>query len=182
MKYSWLQLPAGALAGVAYAQVAIATQYLSIEQAQQALFPTATAFKPTLLALSDSQREFVRKAAKTRTPLPDKNIRQVFAGEQALGWLVIDEVYGKHEFITYAVALDTSGTVLGIEILDYRETHGYQVRNANWRAQFVGKQFGAPLKLDNDIANISGATLSCLHLAEGVRRVLALHEIALKQG
>ena len=39
---------------------------------------------------------------------------------------------------------------------------------------------GAPLKLDEDIQNISGATLSCKHIAEGVRRVLAIHAVALK--
>ena len=47
-------------------------------------------------------------------------------------------------------------------------------------AQFEGKRHGARLKLDDDIQNISGATLSCKHIAEGVRRVLALHEAALK--
>jgi Na+-transporting NADH:ubiquinone oxidoreductase subunit NqrC len=96
------------------------------------------------------------------------------------GWVVQDEVYGKHEFITYAVALDASGAVRGVEILDYRETHGREVRNPNWRAQFNGKRHGAPLKLDEDIQNISGATLSCKHINEGVRRILALHAAVLK--
>ena len=44
----------------------------------------------------------------------------------------------------------------------------------------MAKKHGAPLRLDNDIQNISGATLSCKHISEGVRRVLALHEAALK--
>ena len=38
----------------------------------------------------------------------------------------------------------------------------------------------ARLKLDEDIANISGATLSSRHIAEGVRRLLAIHDTALK--
>jgi Na+-translocating ferredoxin:NAD+ oxidoreductase RnfG subunit len=89
-------------------------------------------------------------------------------------------VYGKHEFITYAVGLNADGSVRQIEVMDYRETYGYEIRNAAWRRQFVGKRHGDSLKLDQDIRNISGATLSCRHIAEGVRRLLALHEVALR--
>ena len=55
------------------------------------------------------------------------------------GWLIVDEVLGKHEFITYALGLNADGSVKQIEIMDYRETYGYQVRDAEWRAQFVGQ-------------------------------------------
>jgi hypothetical protein len=44
----------------------------------------------------------------------------------------------------------------------------------------VGKTKTAPLQLDKDIQNISGATLSSRHLADGVRRLLALHDVALR--
>lgn len=175
LSYSWLLGSAAVLASTGIAQVAFATQYLTVPQAQSALFPRASEFRPTLLALTEAQRERIRAAAKTRTPIP-QDVWQVFDGTTALGWFVVDKVYGKHEFITYAVALDASGAVQGIEILDYRETHGYQVRNADWRQQFVGKRHGAALKLEQDVRNISGATLSCLHLAEGVKRLLALHQ------
>ena len=105
---------------------------------------------------------------------------RVEAGGKLAGWFLLDEVYGKHEFITYAVALDATGTVRGIEIMDYRETHGGEVRNAKWRAQFTGKRAGAPLRLDEDIQNISGATLSCKHIGDGVKRLLATYETVLK--
>jgi Na+-transporting NADH:ubiquinone oxidoreductase subunit C len=95
------------------------------------------------------------------------------------GWFIVDEVIGKHEFITYAVGLTNEGAVRGIEIMDYRESYGGQVRDPKWRAQFDGKTKAAPLQLDRDIKNISGATLSSRHITEGVRRVLALHDIAL---
>jgi Na+-transporting NADH:ubiquinone oxidoreductase subunit NqrC len=64
--------------------------------------------------------------------------------------------------------------------MEYRESYGYEVRDAKWRAQFTGKTARAPLRLDQDIKNISGATLSSRHVTEGVRRVLAFYEAALK--
>src|SRR5260221_13373395 len=65
--------------------------------------------------------------------------------------------------------------------LEYRESHGGQVRDAKWRAQFAGKSIADPLQLDRDIRNISGATLSCRHVTDGVKRVLAMYESHLKQ-
>jgi Na+-transporting NADH:ubiquinone oxidoreductase subunit NqrC len=54
------------------------------------------------------------------------------------------------------------------------------VRYAQWRDQFAGKTLADRLELDADIRNISGATLSCRHLTEGLRRLLAFHDVALR--
>ena len=69
-----------------------------------------------------------------------------------------------------------------VEILDYREAFGGQVRGAAWRAQFTGKTSGSPVKLGQDIKNISGASLSSKHITDGVRRLLATYAIVLAPG
>jgi len=176
---AWLIVPA-LIAPAAMVSPAYAVQYLTTEAAQKVMFPDASAFVPHPVRLTDAQKGVVEKAAKVRMHFPEQPVWQVMADGKPAGWFVLDEVYGKHEFITYAVALDASGAVWGVEILDYRETHGGEIRNPKWRAQFNGVRHGAPLKLDEDIQNISGATLSCKHIAEGVRRVLAIHAVALK--
>ena len=178
-KPNWLILPAVCTPLFAPAP-AFAVQYMTAEAAQKLMFPAATAFAPHPVKLDEAQRKTVEKAAGVRLRYPEQPVWQATANGKPVGWFVLDEVYGKHEFITYAVALDMNGTVRGVEILDYRETHGGQIVNPKWRAQFTGKHHGAPLKLDEDIGNISGATLSCKHISEGVRRVLAIHEVALK--
>jgi FMN-binding domain. len=177
--HSWLIVPVGCVQIVAAAP-AYAVQYLTTEAAQKLLFPAATTFVAHPVQLNDVQKKAVEQAAGVRMRFPEQPVWQVMENDQPAGWFVLDEVYGKHEFITYAVALDVSGAVRGVEILDYRETHGGQVANPKWLAQFDGKRFGAPLKLDEDIQNIGGATLSCKHISEGVRRVLAIYEVTLK--
>lgn len=176
---AWLIVPA-LIAPAALVSPAYAVQYMTTEAAQKVLFPDASAFVPHPVRLTDVQKSVVEQAAKVRMHFPEQPVWQVMADGKPAGWFVLDEVYGKHEFITYAVALDTGGAVRGVEILDYRETHGGEIRNPKWRAQFNGVRHGAQLKLDEDIQNISGATLSCKHIAEGVRRVLAIHAVALK--
>lgn len=173
----WLVAPALA---AFVAAPAYAVQYLTIEQAQKQFFPAADSFAASPVELSGEQKRFVEKAAGVRMRYDRQPLWKAMANGKQVGWVVQDEVFGKHEFITYAVALDMNGVVQGVEVLDYRETHGREIRNANWRAQFHGKKHGAPLRLDDDIQNISGATLSCKHISEGVRRILALHEAALK--
>ena len=161
------------------AAAAHAVQYLDVSQAQRALFADATRFEPAPVTLNDDQRRAIEKSSATRTPIPTERIWRALDGDRLLGHVIVDEVYGKHEFITYAVAIDPSGAVLGLEIMDYRETHGGEIRQAEWRAQFRGKRAGDALELGDGIANISGATMSCKHVTDGVKRLLALHALAL---
>jgi Na+-translocating ferredoxin:NAD+ oxidoreductase RnfG subunit len=118
----------------------------------------------------------MRSASSIRHPFEGNRIWRATDGS----WFIVDEVVGKHEMITYAVALNPSGAVTGIEILEYVESYGYEVAEVNWRKQFVGKTAADPIKLNQDIQNIGGATLSCKHLTDGVKRVAVLYDIALK--
>ena len=154
----WIRytLPAAAIA--AAASPAYAMQYLSIEEAQKQAFPSATHF-------SEVQAGRVWKAE---------------AGGRAIGFFIFDRVVGKHLYIDYAVALTTSGAVHSVEILQYRESYGGEVRSPGWLAQFAGKTSTSPLKVNGDIRNIAGATLSSLHVTEGVKRVLATYAGRLK--
>jgi len=138
----WAWVP---LAVISTTTVAHATTYFSVEQAQKAIFPGASF-----------------------TATGQAGIWRTSDG----GYFVVDQVVGKHEFITLAVGVTAAGTVKQIEIMDYRESYGYEVREAGWRAQFVGKSASSPLQLNADIRNISGATLSSKHVADGVKRVL----------
>ena len=94
--------------------------------------------------------------------------------------LAFDRSTGKHEFIDYIVALTPEGKVKQIEILEYRESWGYEVRREGWRKQFAGKDSTSKLKLNDGIHNISGATLSCRGITRGVKRICHTWEVLLR--
>jgi hypothetical protein len=171
MKVQFLLMPAAlaVLGGPAYAAV-----YLSVEQAQQLMFPGA-GFEALPLTLTDAQAKAIEKASDTNVRSNELHVWKVSTG----GWFIVDEVVGKHEFIPIALALDASGAVKDVEILEYREAYGDQVRGADWRAQFNGKRNGDKLVLTETIENISGATLSSKHITDGVRRLLSTYAIAI---
>lgn len=149
-----------------------AAVYFSVEEAQQAIFPGQT-FSPLSVELTPEQAEAVKKKSGMKVPARKPKIWRASGG----GIFVIDEVLGKHEFIVYAVGIGAAGRVVQIEVMDYRETYGYEIRSESWRAQFAGKSAADALELNQDIKNISGATLSCKHVTDGVRRLLAMYEI-----
>jgi hypothetical protein len=171
-EFAFIVLPLTALV----APSAFAVQYLTIDQAQNEIFP-GKSFTAAPIKLTNTQRKEIERAGGVRALRDEQHVWRVSGG----GWFIVDEVVGKHEFITYALGLKADGSVKQIEIMDYRETYGGEIRNASWRAQFVGKTSKAQLKLESDIKNISGATLSCRHITDGVKRLLAFYEVVLKQ-
>jgi hypothetical protein len=152
-----------------------ATVYFTTEQVQQALFPGAS-FTPAPVQLTPAQRSAMLDQSGVHEPFLEDRIWRASTG----GYLVIDEVLGKHERIKYAVAIGSDGAVRGIEIMEYSESYGYEVRDPQWRRQFLGKTAASKLRLGADIQNISGATLSSKHLTQGVKRILVMYDLALK--
>jgi hypothetical protein len=166
------------IVGIAAASAPIlahAKIYVSIEQAQKILIPNKPLTK-TPIIITDELQNKMRSASSVRQPFQGDRIWKSADGS----WFIVDEVVGKHEMITYAVALSPTGMVTGVEILDYVESYGYEVAEPQWRNQFIGKIAADPIKLNQDIQNIGGATLSCKHLTDGIKRVTVFYDLALK--
>jgi Na+-translocating ferredoxin:NAD+ oxidoreductase RnfG subunit len=176
----WVRFVSLPVAAIAVAGNVQAAQYLTIEQAQVLMFGKGAKFERNDLKFSDAALSAIYKASGVKVERSKQPLWEVSEGGKPAGYFIVDEVYGKHEYITYAVALEATGKVRQIEILVYRESYGYEIRSSAWRAQFIGKKFGDPVMLDEDIKNISGATMSCRHVAEGVKRLLATYDYALR--
>lgn len=164
---------------MAVAASAQATDYLSVQQAQTLLLPGAASFAEQPLRFTDEQKDRIKSLSGLRQRWDEQKVWRAEKGGQLQGWFIVDEVIGKHEFITYATAISPEGKVLGVEIMSYRETHGGQVRDAAWRKNLAGKTLADKFKLDEDVPNITGATLSCRNVMDGVKRLLAIHKLHL---
>lgn len=150
--------------------------FLSLEQAQAILLPEET-LQARTIDLSDAQRKQIAKESKVRVR---SNSLRAWVSEKG-NWFILDQILGKHENIDLAVAINHDGGVIGLEVMTYRESYGHEIRHPKWRAQFHGKTPSERLKLDRDIKNISGATLSCAHVTDGVNRLLKTWELVLSQ-
>jgi hypothetical protein len=170
-----LQLIAGAGAAAIWSARAFAATYLEIGEAQKLLLPQALTFVPVPLSLDDAALAEI--AAISQTRIPKGYAPHGWAGmadERRIGWILSDRVVGKYELIDYAAGFFSDGAASGVEILAYRESHGSEIRNAAWRRQFSGRKGPAQLRFGDDIRSISGATLSCQHVTEGMQRLSAI--------
>ena len=160
---------------------AFAVDYLSADQAARLMFPDADHFELHDITLGAPQMQRLAaqgvRARSARWP-----VRVAQRGGAALCFDVVDDVIGKFELISYAVGIALDGTVKQVEVLSYRESHGHEIRLPAWRRQFAGKGPASPLRVGEDINNISGATLSCIHVTDGVRRIVAVVELARRSG
>jgi len=147
----WINWTMPAAVVVSAAPSAFAVEYLTIPAAKKQAFPSAS--------FAELQAGRIWRAE---------------SGGHTQGFFIFDRVIGKHLYIDYAVALDPGGRIRSVEILQYRESYGGEIRSPSWLAQFVGKSSGSALQVGSDIRNISGATLSSHHVTEGVKRIMAI--------
>lgn len=157
-----------------------AERYLSSDEVKKLCFPQADRFEERIHQFTKGEKKAIEKQSGQPVRLRGQRFWIAHQGTNVLGVLVADHVLGKHEIIDYAVALAPDGKVLQIEILEYRESHGYEIRGDKWREQFKGKSTQDKFRLNGDIYNISGATISCRNVTDGIKRVLATFELVLR--
>lgn len=162
------------------AWTAWAERYLTVAEAQRVCFPEADRFEVETARFNAEQIKAIADKIGIKVSNRENEIHWARHGTNLAGVLIIDHVLSKHEFIDYAVALSPDGTVRQVEILEYRERYGREIREKKWRDQFKGKTVASKLRLNDDVYNISGATISCRHITEGVKRVLATFEVVVR--
>jgi len=156
------------MAMVASAPIAGAYDLQTIEEAQQRLYPDAK-LSPFEFRLTPEQFSQLKNEYKVPA------FRPLFRGwnVEGGGCIYIDQVYGLNDIVTYLIAIGTDSKVRGVEILTCAD--GYcDLYAPQWRGALVGLAHGRwdPTKT---VPMVSGSTLSATHVAEGVKKILAVH-------
>lgn len=158
-----------------------ADMFYTEKEVQALLFPDGKVVSQPLIVDKSLLKEIKKQTSMRLRPEKLSAWKVLQHGEPA-GWLFVTDVLGKHEDIRFAVAISPTGSVKGVEVMEYRETHGGEVREKSWQSQFDGKKLGDGMRLGRDIDNISGATLSCRHLTDAIHALLIVHNRLLKAG
>jgi hypothetical protein len=158
----------------------MAAKYMNVEQARALIFPSADEFVAKPLQLTAEQMREVDRLSGVPGRTAQQYVWQAMSKGRMIGWFFVDQVIGKHELITYALGINADGSIGQVQVIEYLENVGSQVRYPRWLDQFVGKTVESPLQVDSDITNISGATLSARHVTDGIRRLLFVHKAVLR--
>jgi Na+-translocating ferredoxin:NAD+ oxidoreductase RnfG subunit len=148
--------------------------YLTEEQALKLLFPKSQQVRAETLRLTPDQKTRIQE--KIGWKFPEESFRAFKAESNGKvdGYAVIQETIGKHRPITYIVGVTPDGKVSDVEILVYRESKGSEVRMKRFNSQYEGKTPLDPIRINKDIINITGATMSVRSVSAGVKRALVL--------
>jgi Na+-translocating ferredoxin:NAD+ oxidoreductase RnfG subunit len=148
--------------------------FLTEEEALKLMFPKSERIR----------KDFIRLTSEKKTQIEERigwkfseEFFEVYIGETGIevdGYALIQNTIGKHKPMTYMVGVDHTGHVSNVELLVYRESRGSEVRTKRFNVQYEGKTVSDPVRLNKDIINISGATMSVRSFSAGVKRVLVL--------
>lgn len=80
---------------------------------------------------------------------------------------------GYDGYITYNLAVDGEGVILGLLIISHSETPGIGdiITTDSFKEQFIGKSYEDPITAGEDVDIVSGATVSTSAMISSVRRV-----------
>ncbi|NBX40621.1 MAG: FMN-binding protein [Gammaproteobacteria bacterium] len=152
------------------AQYAPASEVQTLEQAQQRLYP-GLRLTPADFKLSPEQFAQLKAEYKVPSFRPAVKAWRVEGG----GWLFLDQVYGLNDVVTYLVGINDDGRLRGIEVLSCADGYCdmYDAKSP-WRARLMQVTHGRWDPVER-VPVVAGATQSCTHVAEGVKKMLAIH-------
>jgi Na+-translocating ferredoxin:NAD+ oxidoreductase RnfG subunit len=152
--------------------------YLTKKEAFALAFPDADQIKKEKKWLTETEREAVGKILGEK--YKERRVTYYFGMDkegQPIGAMVIGNEIGRSYPITFMVVIDPDGTVKDVEVMVYREPHGWEVRFESFLSQFFGRNGGDPF---DNINNITGATLSVRSMTKGVKKAVAEFQVIYK--
>lgn len=102
----------------------------------------------------------------------DNNLFKIETNDSLLGFAYISKAFGKVDYFDYLVLFDEDLFILKTKILVYREDYGGEIGSKRWLKQFIGKTQNDELRYGNNIAAISGATISVQAMTKAMNDLL----------
>lgn len=162
-----------------------AQQFLTERQAITKVFPAARWVATDSLRPDTTARAGLQRALGRALYEPVYPVRRIYGegpSPTLLGYALVTEERGKYRPITMMIGVDTTYRVAGVQVLVYREPRGGEVSREYFLRQYRGRSVGDPIRLNRDIINISGATISVQSVNAGVRKTLALVNLYFPRG
>lgn len=148
--------------------------FMSEEEAVKIILPKSQRVRKEVIELTQDKKTLIEQRIGWKFP---ENAFELYigeTGEKIDGYAMVHNTIGKHKHMTYMVGVDAKGACSDVELLVFREARGSEVGRKRFNVQYEGKTVSDPIRLNKDIINITGATMSARSISAGVKRVLVL--------
>ena len=149
-------------------------EFLTEEAALKTIMPKSQQVRKELIRLTPEQKELIQQRIGWKFPEDSFELYIGQTGDKIDGYAMIHNTIGKYKPMTYMVGVDAKGTCTDVELLVFRDAKGSEVRTKRFNSQYDGKTVTDPIRINKDIINISGATMSVRSMSAGVKRALVL--------
>jgi Na+-translocating ferredoxin:NAD+ oxidoreductase RnfG subunit len=155
-------------------EMTIAEAFMSEEEGVKIMLPKSERIRKDVIKLSPEKKAHIEERIGWKFPEQSFEVYIGETGTQIDGYALVQNTIGKHKPMTYMVGIDNKGQVSDVELLVFRESRGSEIRQKRFNAQYEGKTVNDPVRINKDIINISGATMSVRSMSAGIKRVLVL--------
>lgn len=155
-------------------EMMMAEVFMSEEDGVKIMFPKSERVRKEIIKLTPDKKSQIEERIGWKFPEESFEIYIGETGAHIDGYALVQNTIGKHKPMTYMVGVDNKGRVSDIELLVFRESRGSEIRQKRFNTQYEGKTVLDPVRINKDIINISGATMSVRSMSAGIKRVLVL--------
>ncbi len=148
--------------------------YLTKKEAFALAFPGADEIRKEKKWLTDSQITAIAELSGQKFDAKRLTFYIGIKTGNPMGTMSIGNEIGRSYPITFMVVINPDGTVKDVEVMVYREPHGWEVRFESFLSQFFGKSAQSPF---DNIHNITGATLSVRSMTRGIKKAVAAYQV-----
>ncbi|GAB4322146.1 MAG: hypothetical protein Kow0074_13490 [Candidatus Zixiibacteriota bacterium] len=148
----------------------------SEQEALMEIFGDIDSTRCDTIVVSDTMRTHLEKRLARSIHDSVYIVYTVYDDGEQRGLAIVTEEQGKYRPITFMAGVDRMLRIIDVRVLVYRENRGGEVQRSRFLGQYRGKDLGDPIRINRDIINITGATISVRSLNAGVRKVLAVAE------
>ena len=156
------------------------TIFYSKEEAFELAFGVGAQIEHLSVFLTDDQQAAVEKLARVKVDSQLYTFYQGMKDGHLLGYAAIESHTVRTQPETMLVVLSPKGELVKAEILAFHEPPEYKP-SAAWFATLMRKPVET-LRLDQGVDAISGATLSVRASLDGIRKALAVYQVAVANG
>jgi hypothetical protein len=155
-------------------EMSMAEVYMTEDEGVKIMLPKSERVRKDRIRLSQERKTQIEERIGWKFPEEEFDIYIGETGTRVDGYAMVQNTIGKHKPMTYMVGIDGQGSVSDIELLVFRESRGSEIRQKRFNSQYEGKTVLDPVRINKDIINISGATMSVRSMSAGIKRVLVL--------
>lgn len=149
-------------------------EFMTEEEALKTVLPKSQRIRKELIRLTPEKKDLIEQRIGWKFPEESFELYIGQTGDKIDGYAMIHNTIGKYKPMTYMVGVDAKGICTDVELLVFRDAKGSEVGKKRFNVQYEGKNLTDPIRINKDIINISGATMSVRSMSAGVKRVLVL--------